>query len=318
MNWTLRRRDRIAQPAGPLVIVVMDGIGIGAGDEGDAVALARTPVLDGLRARFPWRTLRAHGTAVGLPDDTDMGNSEVGHNALGAGRVFDQGAKLVNQALADGSLYRGEVWQRITRACLERKTPLHFIGLLSDGNVHSHIDHLIALVREAARLGVREVYIHPLLDGRDVPPTSALDFVEALEAVLEEYDGTDGRVFRIASGGGRMTTTMDRYEADWRIVERGWNAHVHGKARPFPSTREAIETFRRESPGIGDQNLPAFVVVDADGKPVCPIRDGAGVIFFNFRGDRAIEISRAFDQDDFPYFDRGPASRGRLRGNDAV
>jgi 2,3-bisphosphoglycerate-independent phosphoglycerate mutase len=305
LNWTLKRRDRTAPAAGPLVVVVMDGIGVGPGDEGDAVALARTPVLDALRERFPSRTLRAHGTAVGLPDDSDMGNSEVGHNALGSGRVFDQGAKLVNKALADGSLFQGAVWRRITQGCLERKSPLHLIGLLSDGNVHSHIDHLIALIREAARLGIREVDVHTLLDGRDVPPTSALTYVEALEATLAEYDGVGGRHFRIASGGGRMITTMDRYEADWRIVERGWKAHVHGEGRPFPSARDAVETLRRETPGIGDQNLPAFVIVDAEGKAVAPIRDGAGVIFFNYRGDRAIEISRAFDQDDFPYFDRG-------------
>ncbi len=305
MDWTLRRRARIVPAAGPVVVVVMDGVGIGPGDEGDAVALARTPILDSLRSRFPWRTLRAHGTAVGLPDDTDMGNSEVGHNALGAGRVFDQGAKLVNRALADGSLFRGEVWQRLTRGCLERKTPLHFIGLLSNGNVHSHIDHLIGLIREAARIGIREVFVHPLLDGRDVPPTSALTFVETLEKALAEHSGAGGRDYRIASGGGRMTTTMDRYEADWSVVERGWNAHVHGNARPFRSTREAIETFRREIPGVGDQNLPAFAVTDAEGRPIGPIQDGAGVIFFNFRGDRAIEICRAFEQDDFPFFDRG-------------
>jgi 2,3-bisphosphoglycerate-independent phosphoglycerate mutase len=305
LDWTLRRRARIVPAAGPVVVVVMDGVGIGAGDQGDAVALARTPVLDSLRARFPWRTLRAHGTAVGLPDDTDMGNSEVGHNALGAGRVFDQGAKLVNRALADGSLFRGEVWQRLMRGCLERKTPLHLIGLLSDGNVHSHIDHLIALIREAARVGILEVFVHPLLDGRDVPPTSALPFVATLEAALAEHDGAGGRRYRIASGGGRMTTTMDRYEADWRIVERGWNAHVHGQARPFRSAREAIEAFRQEIPGVGDQNLPAFVVTDTEGKPIGPIQDGAAVIFFNFRGDRAIEICRAFEQDDFPFFDRG-------------
>jgi 2,3-bisphosphoglycerate-independent phosphoglycerate mutase len=305
LDWTLRRRRDADPPVGPVVVVVMDGIGIGPGDEGDAVALARTPVLDDLRARFPWRTLRAHGTAVGLPDDSDMGNSEVGHNALGAGRVFDQGAKLVNRALTDGTLFGGEVWRRMTEGCLAARTPVHFIGLLSDGNVHSHIDHLIAMVREAARVGIQEVYVHPLLDGRDVPPTSALTYVDRIEAVLAEYDGADGRRFRIASGGGRMVTTMDRYEADWRIVERGWNAHVRGQARAFHSTREAIETFRGEIPDLGDQFLPTFVITDGDDKPIAPIRDGAGVVFFNFRGDRAIEISRAFEQDDFPFFDRG-------------
>ncbi len=314
MDWTLNRRDGYTPPPGPIVVVVMDGVGVGPGDEGDAVALARTPVLDALRLRYPYRTLRAHGTAVGLPDDSDMGNSEVGHNALGAGRVFDQGAKLVNRAIADGSIFRGEAWRLLTAACLERKSPLHLIGLLSDGNVHSHIDHLLALVREAARLGIREVYVHPLLDGRDVPETSALLYVERLEGMLAEHDGREGRRYRIASGGGRMVTTMDRYGADWRIVERGWNAHVHGQARTFRSTMEAIQTFRAEAPGTIDQFLPAFVVVDDEGAPVGPIRDGAGVIFFNFRGDRAIEISRAFEQDEFPFFDRGTRPRVQYAG----
>jgi 2,3-bisphosphoglycerate-independent phosphoglycerate mutase len=224
---------------------------------------------------------------------------------MGAGRVYDQGAKRVNAAIADGSLWRGEVWQRLVRGCVERRVPLHLIGLLSDGNVHSHIDHLFAVIREAARAGVRELYVHPLLDGRDVPETSALEYIDPLEAVLAELDGKDGRRFKIASGGGRMVTTMDRYGADWRIVERGWNAHVHGQGRGFRSAREAIETYRAEDPGVSDQFLPSFVVVDEAGKPVGPIRDRASVIFWNFRGDRAIGVSRAFEQEDFPHFDRG-------------
>jgi 2,3-bisphosphoglycerate-independent phosphoglycerate mutase len=149
------------------------------------------------------------------------------------------------------------------------------------------------------------VRVHVLLDGRDVGETSALDYVDPLEALLAELRDA-GRDYRIASGGGRMLVTMDRYEADWRIVERGWRTHVRGEARGFPSAREAIETYRKEDPGIGDQNLPPFVVVDDQGTPVGPIRDGAAVIFFNFRGDRAIEISRAFEDPDLDAFDRGP------------
>lgn len=303
MDWNLRTLPGVVAPRGGLLLVVMDGVGIGPGDDGDAVALAHTPTLDMVRALYPWRTLRAHGTAVGLPDDGDMGNSEVGHNALGAGRVFDQGAKLVNQAIASGAIFRGEAWTAITSRCRASGGALHMIGLLSDGNVHSHITHLIALIREAARLGITKVYVHPLLDGRDVPETSALLYIAQLEAVLAEFDG-GGRVYKIASGGGRMVTTMDRYEADWRIVERGWNAHVHGTGRGFPTAAAAVEAYRAETPGLTDQFLPPFVVVDAHGGPVGRIGDGDGVIFFNFRGDRAIEISRAFEDAEFPHFDR--------------
>ncbi len=305
MNWNLTKTAQGPCTRGPVVVVVLDGVGLGPRDAGDAVWLARTPLLDFLSANFPYRTLRAHGTAVGLPDDTDMGNSEVGHNAIGAGRIFDQGAKLVNRALQDGSLFRGADWKALLHNCLGGQAPLHFIGLLSDGNVHSHISHLETMIHEAARAGIHRLFVHPLLDGRDVPATSALQYVDRLEAVLALYDGAAGRVYRIASGGGRMTTTMDRYQADWRIVERGWNAHVHGLARRFPSATAAIRTFREEEEGVGDQFLPAFVVTDPAGEPLGRIEDGASVIFFNFRGDRAIEISRAFEDDTFPYFDRG-------------
>jgi 2,3-bisphosphoglycerate-independent phosphoglycerate mutase len=305
MSWTLEPSRRVEPSDGPLLLVIMDGIGEGRGDEGDAVALARTPTLDRLRGVAPWRTLLAHGLAVGLPSDADMGNSEVGHNALGAGRVFDQGAKLVNRALGDGSLFRGEVWRHIADRCAGRGGALHLIGLLSDGNVHSHQDQLHALLEGADREGFPVVYLHLLLDGRDVPETSALEYVDRLEALLGTLDAREGRRYRIASGGGRMITTMDRYEADWSIVERGWKAHVHGEARHFPSAREAIETFRDEEPGITDQFLPPFVVAE-EGKPVGAMADGDAVVFFNFRGDRALEISRAFEEgEEFSGFDRG-------------
>jgi 2,3-bisphosphoglycerate-independent phosphoglycerate mutase len=290
---------------GPVVVVVMDGIGLGRKDEGDAVHLARTPTLDWLREHVPFRTLRAHGTAVGLPSDEDMGNSEVGHNALGAGRIFDQGAKLVNQAIASGRIWQGEAWRRAVARVRESGEPLHFIGLLSDGNVHSHIDHLFALLRRAAEEGVDEVRVHALLDGRDVPETSALVYVDRLERELAALS-TAGRRYCVASGGGRMQITMDRYEADWPMVERGWKLHVRGEGRGFRSIREAIETLRTEQPGIIDQNLPGFVILGDDGRPVGPIRDGAAVILFNFRGDRAIELTRAFEEDHFDEFDRGP------------
>jgi 2,3-bisphosphoglycerate-independent phosphoglycerate mutase len=281
----------------------MDGVGRGRRDQGDAVFLARTPTLDALEKTALFTELAAHGTAVGLPSDDDMGNSEVGHNALGAGRIFDQGAKLVNEAIRSGRMFEGQTWRTAVSRCVSNGAALHFIGLLSDGNVHSHIDHLIAMLRRAKSDGVKQVRVHALLDGRDVPETSALEYVDKLERVLAGLSDADCD-YRVASGGGRMKVTMDRYNADWAMVERGYNAHVHGQARAFASLREAVETLRQETPGIGDQNLPAFVIADANG-PVGPIRSGAAVVFFNFRGDRAIEITRAFEDDKFEHFDRG-------------
>jgi 2,3-bisphosphoglycerate-independent phosphoglycerate mutase len=289
---------------GPVVVAVMDGVGVGAHDEADAVHLARTPTMDWLRANAPYRTLRAHGTAVGLPSDDDMGNSEVGHNALGAGRVFDQGAKLVNAAIESGRLFAGEAWLEAVARVKASGQPLHFIGLLSDGNVHSHEQHLFALLRRAAKEGVAVLRVHALLDGRDVPETSALTYVERLEAVLAELRAA-GCDAKVASGGGRMKVTMDRYEADWAMVERGWKLHVRGEGRAFASLREAVEALRAETPGVIDQNLPGFVIAEG-GAPVGPIRDGAAVVFFNFRGDRAIELTRAFEEAAFSKFDRGP------------
>jgi len=290
---------------GPLVLVIMDGIGYGKYPEGDAVRSALTPTLDMLHATCPHTKLKAHGTAVGLPSDSDMGNSEVGHNAIGAGRVFDQGARLVNKAIATGAMFRGQVWRELIDNCLQHGTTLHFIGLFSDGNVHSHIDHLKAMLVQAAKEGVKRARIHILLDGRDVGETSALEYVDPFEEFLADLNKQSEVDYRIASGGGRMYITMDRYQADWEMVRRGWETHVHGKGRPFRSAHEAIETLRKETGAI-DQDLPNFVIVDEHGEPVGRIQDGDSVIFFNFRGDRAIEISMAFENDDFPYFDRSP------------
>ncbi|MEZ4383892.1 MAG: 2,3-bisphosphoglycerate-independent phosphoglycerate mutase [Nannocystaceae bacterium] len=290
-------------PDGPLVVVVMDGVGLGHGDFTDAVARAYTPTLDGLRALPSATSVLAHGVAVGLPSDGDMGNSEVGHNALGAGRVVDQGAKLVARALASGALFEGAVWLASIAQVKRSGEPLHLLGLLSDGGVHSHIDHLLALLRRAASEGVAALRVHVLLDGRDVPGRSALGYLETLEAALAELRAS-GCDARIASGGGRMFVTMDRYEADWGMVARGWALHVHGDGRRFASAEQAVRTLYAETGG-DDQFLPGFVIADDDG-PVGPVRDGAAVILFNFRGDRAIEISRAFDEGDtFTAFDRG-------------
>lgn len=286
---------------GPVVTIVMDGVGISPCIEGNAVAQACTPLLDRLMKQYPTVQLKAHGTAVGLPTDDDMGNSEVGHNAIGAGAVYSQGAKLVNESIESGDMYKGKAWQEIVGNVKANNSTLHFLGLFSDGNVHSHINHLKAMVREAKAEGVKRVRVHILLDGRDVGETSALDYVLPFEAFLDELRD-NGFDVKIASGGGRMNITMDRYEADWSMVERGWKTHVEGDGRYFKSAEEAIKTYREETGAI-DQDLPAFVIADENG-PVGKIQDGDSVIYFNFRGDRAIEISKAFENENLGKFER--------------
>ena len=295
----------------PIVLVIMDGVGKGDGGPGDAVAQAKTPTLDKLFATCPYTWLKAHGTAVGLPTDDDMGNSEVGHNALGCGQIYSQGAKLVGESIENGSLFQSETWQDLTNNCLENGKALHFLGLLSDGNVHSNISHLIAMLKKARELGIRRCYCHILLDGRDVPATSALTYVDELEQTLASLRG-ESFDYAIASGGGRMQITMDRYEANWPMVEQGWRTHVQGQGRMFASAQEAIETYRAET-GCIDQDLPAFVVA-RDGQPVAKIANGDSVILFNFRGDRAQEISLAFDRKDFDHFDRGDYTGVKFAG----
>ena len=294
----------------PIVLVVMDGVGKGDGGSGDAVAVAKTPTLDRLLATCPHTYLKAHGTAVGLPTDDDMGNSEVGHNALGCGQIYSQGAKLVGESIESGKLFASPTWTDLLSNA-KAGHALHFLGLLSDGNVHSNIAHLIAMLRHARAEGVKKVYCHILLDGRDVPATSALEYVDALESVLTELS-TEGCDYAIASGGGRMQITMDRYEANWGMVEKGWQTHVQGLGRRFPSAREAITAYRAET-GCIDQDLPAFVV-ERNGEPVGRIANGDSVILFNFRGDRAQEISLAFDRKDFDKFDRGDYTGVKFAG----
>ena len=298
----LKRFSKYNQRPGPVVLVIMDGIGMNPNATGNAVTAAYTPTLDRLMKNHPNALLQAHGKAVGLPSDNDMGNSEVGHNALGAGRVFHQGARLVNEAIESGRLWEGQTWRKLIQNCLSRDSTLHFIGLFSDGNVHSHINHLNAMLQRAKQEGVRRCRIHILLDGRDVGETSALEYVTPFEAFLKELNDS-GVDYVIASGGGRMLVTMDRYEADWNIVKRGWEAHVLGEAERFSSAETAIQAFRERDTSATDQFLPAFVI-EKNGEPVGPVQDGDSVIFFNFRGDRAIEISRAFEEDDFDKFDR--------------
>lgn len=296
----LRKNGKIKRN-GPVVLVIMDGVGFGKYSDGDAVAASMTKNLDKLYATCPWTKLKAHGTAVGLPSDEDMGNSEVGHNAMGCGRVFSQGAKLVSSSIESGRMFEGEVWKKLVANSINNNSTLHFLGLLSDGNVHSHINHLKAMVARAKADGVKRVRVHALLDGRDVGETSALEYFVPFMDYLKGLS-TDGFDACIASGGGRMVITMDRYNANWNMVKKGWETHVLGRGRQFPDPEIAIKTLREETGAI-DQDLPPFVIAKA-GKPVGTIEDGDSVILFNFRGDRALEITKAFEAEDLKEFDR--------------
>lgn len=297
------------ESSGPVVVVVLDGVGIGKQDEGDAVFLARTPTMDWLDQNALKTTLLAHGTHVGMPSDSDMGNSEVGHNALGAGKIYAQGATRVDTAFRSGNLFeRGnpdsQTWSAMVDHVNEHQSTFHLIGLLSDGNVHSHIDHVVELAQNAAKQGVKRLRLHVLLDGRDVGGQSAHLYVQQIESVFSELNEA-GVDYRIASGGGRMLVTMDRYEAEWEMVELGWRTHVLGEGPRWKSALDAIGAARRASPDLNDQYLPAFIIEDETGAPNGKIVDGDAVLLFNFRGDRAIELSRAFEEEDFKPFERG-------------
>ena len=301
MNKQLTKLKNYTGSVGPVLTIVMDGVALAAHNEGNAVYRANMPTLNRLMEEYPMLALKAHGTAVGLPSDDDMGNSEVGHNALGSGQVFSQGAKLVSQSIESGSIYSSDTWNTLISNCLNHHSTLHFLGLFSDGNVHSNIAHLKALILQAKNAGVEKVRIHILLDGRDVGETSALEYVDPFEEFSATLRSPNFDI-KIASGGGRMKITMDRYQADWSMVKRGWDTHVLGIGRQFASAKEAIQTYRDETHAI-DQDLDPFVIAE-NGKPVGMIEDNDSVIFYNFRGDRSIEISLAFDEAEFSHFDR--------------
>jgi len=292
MSASLKKLNSFDGVKGPVLTIVMDGVGLAPNTVSNAVATAYTPTLDMLMAKYPTVSLKAHGTAVGLPSDDDMGNSEVGHNALGAGQVFAQGAKLVTQSIESGKMFSSDTWKTVISNVKSNSSTLHFLGLFSDGNVHSHIDHLKAMIVQAKKEEVKKIRIHILIDGRDVGETSALEYIEPFEAFLSDLRTNDFDIC-IASGGGRMKITMDRYEADWSMVDRGWQTHVLGEGRQFASAAEAVTAYRNELHVI-DQDLPPFVIAK-DGVPVGTVEDGDSVIFYNFRGDRSIEISKAFD-----------------------
>lgn len=300
---TLEKNPKFIKRKGPVVLAILDGVGFGKYADGDAVLSAYTPELDYLMKTSPFTQLKAHGTAVGMPSDDDMGNSEVGHNAIGCGRVFAQGAKLVDDAVTSKKLFEGETWKKLVKNVLDNNSTMHFLGLFSDGNVHSNINHLKAMIEESKKAGIKKVRIHILLDGRDVPETSALEYVIPFETFLKGLN-TDGFEAKIASGGGRMVITMDRYGANWNMVKEGWAIHVHGDGEKFVNAETAIKTLRTRTGAI-DQDLPAFVISEDGKTPVGKMNDNDSVIYFNFRGDRSLEITAAFENDDFTQFDRG-------------
>ena len=287
----------------PTLLIVLDGWGMGTGGEEDAVARANTPVFDRLWKNYAHTSLMTHGLYVGLPSNKDMGGSEVGHLTMGAGQILDQGPTRINHAIADGSFYDSVALQKIVEAVAGKHT-LHLVGLLSDGNIHSHIDHFIALAQYAFKQGVHCLRVHALLDGRDVGIQSAQHYVALLEKVFADINAQGGD-YKFASAGGREKIIMDR-DQDWSKVKLGWDMMVHGVCEHrFTDMQEGIDHFRQLNADIIDQDLPGFLIVDDKDQPVGAVQDGDAVVMVNFRGDRAIELTEAFEAHDFTGFDRG-------------
>ena len=289
---------------GPVVLAIMDGVGLAPDSAGNAVSRARTPFLGSAIKKYLHVALNASGEYVGLIPG-QMGNSEVGHNTMGVGRALKQDIARVEEAFASGAVFESEAWKgAISRVLHESaEATLHFSGIFSDGGVHSHISHLEQMITEAYRQGVRRMRVHAIFDGRDVPPQAEPKYIRRFEEFVLQFTDAD---IKIASGGGRQTTVSDRYENDWSVVARGWDMMVNGQADYyFHSAEEGILALRKNDPEIQDQDLPAFVIVDNTEKPVGKIETGDALIYFDFRKDRAIEIAMAFTYWDFPYFDRG-------------
>ena len=299
---------------GPVVLVIMDGVGLSSNKIGNAVELAYTETLDKLMAERPMLSLRASGADVGLTDG-QMGNSEVGHYTMGSGTTVKQALPTVDEAFTAGALFSGKTWRDSVKNVLDNDSTMHFIGILSDGRVHSDINHLLKMIEQADRENIQRVRVHVLLDGRDVAARSEPRYIDMLEEFLAGFNAK-GRNYRIASGGGRELVTANRYWSDKDMMRRGLDTHVHGTVRPFTSAKEAIDTFRREDPEVDDQRIPAFAIVDSSGSPVGKIQEGDTVINYNFRADRAIQFSEMMtaEDKDFPYFDRGTIPKVRYVG----
>ena len=277
----------------PVVLMILDGWGISEQTEGNAIAQSSTPNMDKLLAQFPHSQLLCSGEAVGLPDG-QQGNSEVGHLNLGAGRVVYQELTRINKAVREHTLQDNAAFQQVMDACIAQQKPLHLMGLVSPGGVHSHSDHLYGLLELARDKNIPEVYVHCFLDGRDVGPSTGLGFVKELEEKLSQLG-----IGKIATVSGRYYA-MDR-DNRWERVEKAYLAMTAGIGETAQSAAEAVQ--QSYDKGETDEFvLPT--VVQADGKPVAKIGAGDGVIFFNFRGDRAREITKAFVNKDFDGFSR--------------
>ncbi len=279
----------------PLVLIIMDGFGINPEREGNAIAAANTPHLDKLFAENPTTRIGASGMDVGLPDG-QMGNSEVGHTNIGAGRVVYQELTRITKAVEDGDFFRNQALCDVMDGCRKRGTSLHLAGLVSDGGVHSHNRHLYALLKMAKERGVERVYVHALLDGRDVPPTSGERYIEELEAECARV------------GAGEIATVAGRYygmdrDTQWSRVEKAYNAIVLGEGEPFTdpaaAVRKSYDTLDADGKYLTDEFVVPTVREGYEG-----LRDGDGFVFFNFRPDRAREITRALCDPDFSGFTR--------------
>ncbi len=277
----------------PVMLMILDGFGIAEKSEGNAVALAKKPNFDRLVKEYPNTQLQASGMAVGLPEG-QMGNSEVGHLNIGSGRIVYQELTRITKAIEDGDFFENEALMKAMKNAKENNTSLHLMGLLSDGGVHSHIGHLKGLLEFAKKEGLQKVYVHAFMDGRDVPPSSGKDFIIKAEEMMKEVG-----VGQIATVSGRYYA-MDR-DNRWERVQLAYNAIVLGEGEKASSAVEAIEN------SYHDEKTDEFVipcVIEEDGHPTATIKNGDSVVFFNFRPDRARELTRAINDKEFAGFKR--------------
>ena len=277
----------------PVVLMILDGYGLNERKDGNAVETAKTPVIDGLMAKYPFVKGNASGLAVGLPDG-QMGNSEVGHLNMGAGRIVYQELTRITKEIEDGDFFENEALKKAMKNCKDNGTALHTFGLLSDGGVHSHITHLFGLLEMAKREGLDKVYVHAFLDGRDTAPTSGKEFMEQLVAKMQEIG-----VGEIASVSGRYYA-MDR-DNRWDRVELAYKAITEGAGEKADDAVSAIAASYAKD--VTDEFVVPTVITK-NGAPVATVGDQDSVVFFNFRPDRAREITRAFCDDDFTGFNR--------------